>query len=348
MENEVRVKDLTGKKFGKLEVVNKNLIKSGKNSYWDCICDCGNHVTVSRCNLMSGHTKSCGCINKANDLSGKRFGKLTVVERDTTKKHRHPVWKCQCDCGNEVFVRGSSLLGGTTTSCGCSRYLDLTNKRFGKLTAIKRIEPHYTSGENKCTVWECICDCGTTINVILSDLQNGSVKSCGCLRNKCTYEKNEGGFVTGRDCNGNEFYFDEEDFEILSQYVWYVDNGYVITRIDQKRVSMHRMLLNPDINKEVDHINGNKSDNRKWNLRICDHVNNMWNKGVYKNNTTGIKGVTHENGGYRARIVANSEIFDLGFYKTKEAAALARLEAEYLHKDYSYYKREDILNERKL
>jgi hypothetical protein len=53
------------------------------------------------------------------DLTGQRFGRLLVVERDENDENDKVVWKCQCDCGTITFVRTSSLREGTTKSCGC-------------------------------------------------------------------------------------------------------------------------------------------------------------------------------------------------------------------------------------
>lgn len=337
--------DLTGQRFGRLVVLGKNQEKSGKNSYWDCLCDCGNKKTISRSDLTSGHTKSCGCL-KTENLTGKRFGKLVAIENVGIDKWGHVIWKCKCDCGNETIVRGSSLTSGDTISCGCSHFLDITGQRFGKLTAIKMSKPHCTSGGNTLTTWECLCDCGNMVTVTLNDLRSGKTKSCGCLRNSNTYRKSEDDYMIGTDCNGNEFYFDEEDFNLVSDYVWYIDSEYVITRVEQKRVSMHRLIMNPSDDKEIDHINGNKADNRKINLRICSHNQNMYNKPVYKNNKTGVKGVTYEKSKYRARIVANKKVIELGCYSNKEDAFEARMKAEKIHGDFSYYKREEILNGR--
>lgn len=53
------------------------------------------------------------------DLTGRRFGRLSVVERAGSDKSKRATWKCVCECGNEVIVQGNSLLHGATTSCGC-------------------------------------------------------------------------------------------------------------------------------------------------------------------------------------------------------------------------------------
>jgi len=55
------------------------------------------------------------------DLSGRRFGKLTVLRREADPKYHRPYWRCVCDCGTETVVKGSSLVDGTTRSCGCLR-----------------------------------------------------------------------------------------------------------------------------------------------------------------------------------------------------------------------------------
>ena len=56
---------------------------------------------------------------RLKDLTGMKFGRLTVIERRGSDKHKKALWLCKCDCGNEVIVRGSNLKDGFTTSCGC-------------------------------------------------------------------------------------------------------------------------------------------------------------------------------------------------------------------------------------
>ena len=55
-----------------------------------------------------------------NDLTGKVFGKLTVIERAKNTKNYKVKWRCLCECGCEAIVRGDSLTSGRTKSCGCS------------------------------------------------------------------------------------------------------------------------------------------------------------------------------------------------------------------------------------
>ena len=65
---------------------------------------------------------------KIIDLTGQRFGRLTVVERVGTDKRGNALWKCKCDCGNEVTALASNLKRGHTTSCGCFQKVKLSEK----------------------------------------------------------------------------------------------------------------------------------------------------------------------------------------------------------------------------
>lgn len=118
--------DLTNRIFGKLTVLERveDYVSPGgvHIAQWMCLCDCGSRKIVSSPNLMSGRTKSCGCIRTV-DLSGQRFGRLVVLAKDnvhTTKEGTHRTqWKCKCDCGKNVSVLARHLLDGHVSSCGC-------------------------------------------------------------------------------------------------------------------------------------------------------------------------------------------------------------------------------------
>lgn len=113
--------NLIGQKFGKLTVKKWN-----GNGKWLCLCECGNTTLVQTDNLKNGNTKSCGCYqkeqtSKANfkNLTGQRFGKLTVLERVENDRFDHVNYKCQCDCGGITIVDATNLRNGNTNSCGC-------------------------------------------------------------------------------------------------------------------------------------------------------------------------------------------------------------------------------------
>lgn len=58
-------------------------------------------------------------MSSVTDLTGRRFGRLTVISRDGSDKQGRATWLCVCDCGTEIIIRGSNLLTGNTKSCGC-------------------------------------------------------------------------------------------------------------------------------------------------------------------------------------------------------------------------------------
>lgn len=120
---------------------------------------------------------------KFNDLTGKHFGRLTVLQRDESQKFRNIRWICQCECGNIKSIQGSNLTSGLTNSCGCLHKnkvsSSLVGQRFGKLIVIE------DSGErNSCRsiLWKCQCDCGNIVKVSTPNLKQGYTHSCGCLK----------------------------------------------------------------------------------------------------------------------------------------------------------------------
>lgn len=100
--------------------------------HWLCkCCLCGNIKIASTRSLRKGDALSCGCNRyKTEDLSGKRFNHLYVLERDLEYQkrmnNRRTYWKCLCDCGNIITTRGDSLQSGHTKSCGCKYSLGET------------------------------------------------------------------------------------------------------------------------------------------------------------------------------------------------------------------------------
>jgi len=121
------------------------------------------------------------------DLTGQRFGNLVVLglaEKENGKIN----WKCICDCGKETIVSTSKLRSGHTKSCGCMRHnspknkIDLSGKKFGRLTVLEPSSPHITSGGANIAMWKCQCDCGKFVNVSSQKLRKGTTISCGCLK----------------------------------------------------------------------------------------------------------------------------------------------------------------------
>lgn len=119
---------------------------------------------------------------------------------------------------------------------------------------------------------------------------------------------------------------DEEDLEKIQNHSWYLNRGYVEAKIKGKTVSLHRYLTNPPPNLVVDHLNGNKLDNRRENLQITTRQGNSWNRQRNKNNSTGFRGVSKLNTSFYAQMKLDGKNYYLGRYENeKEAAEVVEL-----------------------
>lgn len=192
----MKLKDLTGQRFGALRVIRRVGINKSKKPVWEAICDCGTIITRSGAELRnSGPNASCGCrkgMLRRRDLSGMRFERLTVI-----RSAGHPKWQCLCECGNTHVVSTNDLVSGDTRSCGCLKHdiwknnqhpitgkpspfrKDWAGDKIHKLT-FTHPDPSTPRGER--IRWIARCDCGNTISVVPKSVVSGNTKSCGCAR----------------------------------------------------------------------------------------------------------------------------------------------------------------------
>ncbi|WP_261540538.1 HNH endonuclease [Burkholderia multivorans] len=125
---------------------------------------------------------------------------------------------------------------------------------------------------------------------------------------------------------------DDEDYEKFSTVSWNASAyGYAVRMIRHPQlagkwtsISLHRQIMGLSFGdgRQVDHINGNKLDNRKENLRICTNTQNAWNRGAQCNNRSGFKGVSwfKRDRKWVARIRVAGKYKHLGYYFTLEEA----------------------------
>lgn len=225
-------KNLVGQQFGRLTVIERaeeDYINPSGNrvTKYRCLCECGNVVDVVGTSLTMGYTNSCGCLHrevvrKFNDLSGQKFGKLTVIERfyDEEKYKNRIMYRCVCECGTETIVDGNSLKRGVTKSCGKSfcmfdgppkNFIDLTGRRFGKLLVLERSEDRISSNGYCATMYKCLCDCGTVKDIWSRSLLTGHTQSCGCT----TMSHGEIKIQQMLDANNIKYLYDSSYFDDL-------------------------------------------------------------------------------------------------------------------------------------
>lgn len=309
----------------------------------------------------------------AVDLTGQKFGRLTVLHKDEEKtslyKNRRTFWFCKCDCGNVVSVRADQLKGGYTKSCGClhiesareqgKKYNDLVGQRFGRLLVIERVQ-----NKGRRVAYKCRCDCGNECIVLAESLTQGSTKSCGCLAKETTINRNKSrlgksigrykdnqyefidDYVVGYDSNGKEYFFDKEDFDIVDKYTWYVGtNGYVTCVNDE--LYMHNIVFPCDDGKIPEHKNNKRNDNRKSNLRPATYIENAHNRDKGKNNTSGFIGVSKDKSRnkFYVTIGNNHKTIHIGRYDNFTDAVKERILAEQkYYGDYMYKPHNKVLD----
>lgn len=234
------------------------------------------------------------------NLVGKRFGRLTVIQKSddfyiSPKGTKFIKWVCLCDCGNVIVTTGNSLKQGHTKSCGC-----LNNEKRSLLgKSSKRYNQYDLSGKYG-VGWT-----NNTNEEFYFDLEDYDK-----IKDYCWFLDNRG-YILANTFNSKK----------------------------HKMVQMHRLLMNYPKNKDVDHINHNTKDNRKSNLRICFHRDNQKNLKLSIDNTSGVTGVSWDKNknNWIVQIQCNNNPIYLGRYIDFKDAVKARKEAEKIYfGEYSY------------
>ncbi len=268
---------------------------------------------------------------KGKDLTGLRFGKLTVLSPTEERVRNAIVWRCRCDCGNEILVESRRLKLGVTESCGCERSdrekaRDLTGIRFGKLTVLGKSG---NQAKDRNPLWLCRCDCGNMIETTKRRLVTGNSSSCGCGRTPPL-----------KDWVGKRFgmltvlsYVRKEN----GAHIWHCqcDCG--------NRVDVRQSNLQCGVTISC----GCKRDPRK-NMHFLDGtcVEMLRPEIMYKTNTSGVRGVyfNEKRNKWIAQIMFKKKCYYLGGYDTlSEAAKVRRLAEEKLFGNFlEWYEQEQI------
>lgn len=177
-----KAKNYTNQLIGDYKVLYRtDISNSSREAFWLCQCQYCNKYRIIKSKILKNFPCKCEC---NYNLTNQHFGKLTVLYLTNKKDNSgHKIWHCKCECGNECDISYDNLKSGNTKSCGCLKSeskIDLTNQKFGKLTALYPTDIKF--GKDKSVVWHCLCDCGNECDVKSTNLRNGDTKSCGCLQ----------------------------------------------------------------------------------------------------------------------------------------------------------------------
>lgn len=214
-------------------------------------------------------------------------------------------------------------------------------QKFDRLTVIEDLGYYQKEGtKNKRHYVKCLCECGNSCIIDLTRLKNGKTKSCGCLKTNSPKRggKKHNNYYTDGEItyvqytNSEEcFIIDTEDLEKIKDISWYKDkDGYAVNKTRDKFLLVHRIIMNTPYNLECDHINRDVKDNRKCNLRNTTHRQNNLNKGNFKHNTSGYKGVSWDKAKNKwlAQIHSNGKHYFLGYFDNIQDAYEKRKKAE--------------------
>jgi len=220
---------------------------------------------------------------------------------------------------------------------------DITGQKFGLLTAV---EPTNKRSRGGSVIWLFRCDCGNIKELQAGKVVGGNTNSCGCLRKGCYRRSPENKVIFIDDVailrtNGKydiEFTIDKDDYEKIRNYRWYINtDGYIIASDPDtakskkghsyiKKIYLHRLIIDTPQNKQTDHINRDKTNNRKNNLRLCSHSENFGNRlkhKTYKGKpcTSKYKGVVNRQGNWVAQAnFQDKRLISSGFKSEKQAA----------------------------
>lgn len=278
-------------------------------------------------------------LSMMKDLTGMRFGKLTVSFRNPRLEGRYCTWNCQCDCGGQIVVNTKRLTRGTVTNCGCipktnrrrgPAPADLTGKVFGSLTVMERAEK-----KGQRTAWLCRCECGKDLIVTAQDLRKGHTKSCGCKAHDAPYYRDltgqRIGYLTAMKKTDHRDYKGSVIWQCLcdcGKSVLYSSDSLLHGKIKSCGCYRENELCGK-INDTLHRVDGTCIE--RLNLKKARSDN--------KSGHIGIQMVDENH--YRALIGFQGKRYYLGTFPTLEEAIEARQRGEQIHRDYlASYQRE--------
>lgn len=234
------------------------------------------------------------------------------------------------------------------------RFVDLTGQRFGRLTVIERAENYVSPKGRQELRWKCLCECGNIVVVRRGCLTAGETLSCGCLQKERTRQANKkyntfriscGKVYVKLSNSEKEMVTDQDIWERCKKYYWSLGSrGYPATNIPKLRKPIvFHIFAFPDCPSGFvrDHINGDKLDNRRENIRFILPGENSMNRGKGKNNTSGHVGVcwNKREEKWVAHIQVDRKVINLGYFTDIQDAIAARKQAEI--KYFGEYRRKE-------
>lgn len=254
------------------------------------------------------------------DITGMRSGMVVALKPTEEKRRGATLWLCRCDCGKEFFTEGYKISGGVIKSCGClrgrHRMKDITGQRFGRLTALRRLNKKIGTSY----AWLCRCDCGRLTEVSANALLKGGTKSCGCKKTDALRRQTVN--ITGLHF-GRLTALEPTDERSGGSVVWKC-------RCDCGKETMvsYNSLVSGNTKSCGCLSKEHESPGTYMHYIDGTCIEMLERKGLRSDNTSGYTGVVAYRGRWRAQITFKGKNYNLGTYDRIEDAASVRKEAE--------------------
>lgn len=286
------------------------------------------------------------------DYTGFKTGKVTVLNFDSwhiqPSGQRKSKWLCSCECGNEFVAMGSNLKKeGHTTSCGCekkqtlAKYREkvasgewipekLKGQKFGRLTVVEFTRWNRISDDQQVSMWNCLCDCGNSIEMRRSYLHATEVPSCGCHRSEVLSALQTKHGMNGTPTHKSWSKMKERCYlESYKEKDYYQARGIKVCErwLESFENFFEDMGERPEGTSldRIDPDKGYSPDNCRWS----DLTIQAYNRRMNTNNTSGRTGVFQlRNGNWQAIISYYKDRIVLAYDVSYEEACRVREDAE--------------------
>lgn len=226
--------NLLNQTFGKLKVIEETTKRLNKSIVWKCQCECGEIIELSTKELRNDgiiQCRKCGLNrepknNILENIIGKKFNHLTVLEKTNKKQSGKNLYKCECDCNNKtiIYINRTDLQNGHTKSCGCHR----KKYNIGDIINNRKIIDFSRKNNDNRFYYKCKClFCNREYEILAHTLSK--TFSCGCQKSIGEYNilqilhENNISYIKEYCLKNSSLRF---DFAILN------DNGNIIRLIE--------------------------------------------------------------------------------------------------------------------
>lgn len=282
---------------------------------------------------------------KKEVVVGGHYGRLTVLSEVGKNKYSIPVYRVRCSCGKDYETSKPNILRRDAKCVDCGRVCTTeSNRKYRVGDEINGFKLLEETGRNKHggLLYRCVClSCGAESIRVAGGLAKNKTKRCKNCPPDYHFTESDGS-ATGTLPNGTSFVIDSDVIDNVSDFFWRLDtSGYVLTGNGSNKILLQWFVMgykSAPQNMVIDHINQDKTDNRRCNLRfVSEHQNNL-NHGISKANKSGYVGAFFDNrkGRFCGKITVNNHGIRLGFTDNLiEAAQMYNIASELLFGEFA-------------